>query len=55
MAGTLIGMDALAVSVFVLIDLAEAAADAHDRAAAAAAARQLQDVASVAGLDRTAA
>ena len=50
-AGTLIGMDALAVSVFVLIDLAEAAADAHDTDAAAAAARQLQDVASAAGLE----
>jgi DNA-binding CsgD family transcriptional regulator len=44
------GMDALAVSVFVLIDLAESAADAHDGNAAASAARQLEDVARVAGL-----
>jgi DNA-binding CsgD family transcriptional regulator len=43
-------MDALAVSVFVLIDLAESAADAHDSQAAASAARQLEDVARVAGL-----
>jgi DNA-binding CsgD family transcriptional regulator/tetratricopeptide (TPR) repeat protein len=44
------GMDALAVSVFVLIDLAESAADAHDGALAASAARQLEDVAGVAAL-----
>ena len=44
------GMDALAVSVFVLIDLAESAADAHDATLAASAARQLEDVASAAGL-----
>lgn len=44
------GMQALAVSVFVLIDLAESAADAHDASLAASAARQLEDVASVAGL-----
>jgi DNA-binding CsgD family transcriptional regulator len=49
-AGGLIGMDALAVSVFVLTDLAEAAADAKDEQAAAAAARQLDDVAPIAGL-----
>jgi len=50
-ASGLIGMDALAVSIFVLIDLAEAAADAHDAQAAASAARQLEDVACIAGLD----
>jgi DNA-binding NarL/FixJ family response regulator/tetratricopeptide (TPR) repeat protein len=44
------GMDALAVSVFVLIDLAESAADAHDGHAAASAAQQLEDVARIAGL-----
>ena len=44
------GMDALAVSVFVLIDLAESAADAHDGRAAASAAQQLEDVARIAGL-----
>jgi phenylacetate-CoA ligase len=49
-AAALIGMDAAAVSVFVLVDLAESAADAHDGPAAASAARQLQDVARAAGL-----
>ena len=49
-AAALIGMDATAVSVFVLIDLAESAADAHDGRAAASAARQLEDVARAAGL-----
>ena len=49
-AAGLIGMDALSVSVFVLIDLAEAAADAGDAQTAASAARQLDDVADVAGL-----
>ena len=47
-ATALRGMDALAVSVFVLIDLAESAADAHDGRAAAAAAQQLEDVARIA-------
>jgi DNA-binding CsgD family transcriptional regulator len=49
-AAALIGMDAAAVSVFVLIDLAESAADAHDGSAASSAARQLGDVARAAGL-----
>jgi len=49
-AAALIGMDATAVSVFVLIDLAESAADAHDGRAAASAARQLEDVARAADL-----
>ena len=49
-ATALRGMDAAAVSVFVLIDLAESAADAHDGRAASAAARQLEDVARIAGL-----
>src|SRR5271170_6425655 len=49
-AAALIGMDATAVSVFVLIDLAESAADAHDGRAASSAARQLEDVARAAGL-----
>jgi hypothetical protein len=49
-AATLIGMDAAAVSVFVLIDLTESAADAHDGRAASSAARQLADVARAAGL-----
>jgi DNA-binding CsgD family transcriptional regulator/tetratricopeptide (TPR) repeat protein len=49
-AAALLGMDATAVSVFVLIDLAESAADAHDGRAAASAARQLEDVARAAGL-----
>jgi hypothetical protein len=38
------------LSVFALIDLAESAADAHDGTLAASAARQLEDVARVAGL-----
>jgi DNA-binding CsgD family transcriptional regulator len=49
-AAALLGMDATAVSVFVLIDLAESAADAHDGRTAAAAAGQLEDVARAAGL-----
>jgi hypothetical protein len=49
-AAELRGMEALAVSVFVLVDMAESAADAHDGTLAAAAARQLEEVASVAGL-----
>jgi DNA-binding CsgD family transcriptional regulator/tetratricopeptide (TPR) repeat protein len=49
-AAALIGMDAAAVSIFVLIDLAESAADAHDGCAATSAARQLDDVARAAGL-----
>jgi DNA-binding CsgD family transcriptional regulator len=49
-AARLLDMDALAVSVFVLIDLAEAAADAQDEQASAAAARHLDDVARIAGL-----
>jgi len=49
-AAGLIGMDALAGCVFVLTDLAEAAVDAKDEQAAAAAARQLDDVARIAGL-----
>jgi DNA-binding CsgD family transcriptional regulator/tetratricopeptide (TPR) repeat protein len=49
-AAALIGMDAPAVSVFVLIDLAEAAGDAHDAQAAASAAGQLEDVARLASL-----
>jgi DNA-binding CsgD family transcriptional regulator len=48
-AAALLGMDATAVSVFVLIDLAESAADAHDGRTAAAAG-QLEDVARAAGL-----
>jgi DNA-binding CsgD family transcriptional regulator len=44
------GMDVLPVSVFVLIDLAESAAEAHDGNGAASAARQLEDVAGIAGL-----
>jgi ATP/maltotriose-dependent transcriptional regulator MalT len=50
-AARLLHMDALAVSVFVLIDLAEAAADAHDARAATAAAGHLDDVAGVSGVD----
>jgi DNA-binding CsgD family transcriptional regulator len=50
-AARLLGMDALAVSVFVLIDLAEAAADAHDERAVSAAAGHLDDVARIAGLE----
>ena len=49
-AARLLEMDALAVSVFVLVDLAEAAADAEDEQAAVAAARHLDDVARIAGL-----
>jgi len=49
-AAALRGMDALAVSVFVLIDLAESATEARDEHAAAAAAEQLKDVARIAGL-----
>jgi DNA-binding CsgD family transcriptional regulator len=49
-ARRLVDMDALAVSVFVLIDLAEAAADAQDEHAAAAAAERLDHVAGIAGL-----
>jgi DNA-binding CsgD family transcriptional regulator len=49
-AARLLGMEALAVSVFVLIDLAEAAADAGDEQAASAAAGHLDDVARIAGL-----
>ena len=49
-AGRLLDMDAVAVSVFVLIDLAEAAADAQDEHAAAAAAGRLDGVARIAGL-----
>jgi DNA-binding CsgD family transcriptional regulator len=49
-AGRLLDMDALAVSVFVLIDLAEAAADAEDEHAAAAAAGRLDGVARIVGL-----
>jgi DNA-binding CsgD family transcriptional regulator len=49
-AVSLRSVGALAVSVFALIDLAESAADAHDRHAAVSAARQLEDVARVAGL-----
>jgi DNA-binding CsgD family transcriptional regulator len=50
-AAGLLDRDALAVSVFVLVDLAEAAADAHDRQAAAAAAGHLDDVAGISGVD----
>jgi DNA-binding NarL/FixJ family response regulator len=46
----LLDMDALAVSVFVLIDQAESAVDAQDGQAAAAAARHLADVARIADL-----
>ena len=49
-AARLLDRDALAVSVFVLIDLAEAAADAQDEQASTAAARQLDDVARIADL-----
>ena len=49
-AARLLEMDALAVSVFVLVDQAEAAADAEDEQAAVAAARHLDDVARIAGL-----
>jgi DNA-binding CsgD family transcriptional regulator len=49
-AAALLDMEALAVSVFVLIDQAESAADAQDGQAAAAAARHLDDVARIADL-----
>jgi len=49
-ADRLVKMDARALSVFVLTDLAESAADARDAQAAAAAARQLDDVARIADL-----
>jgi DNA-binding CsgD family transcriptional regulator len=49
-ADRLVKMEALALSVFVLTDLAESAAEARDGQAAAAAARQLDDVARVADL-----
>ena len=49
-AARLIEMDALAVNVFVLIDLAEAAAEARDERAAGAATRHLDDVTRVSGL-----
>jgi DNA-binding CsgD family transcriptional regulator len=49
-AAALIAMDALAVSIYVLIDMAESAADSHDGHTAASAARQLDDVARVTGL-----
>ena len=49
-AARLLDRDALAVSVFVLIDLAEAAADAQDEQASTAAARHLDDVARIADL-----
>jgi DNA-binding CsgD family transcriptional regulator len=49
-ATAMIGMDALAVTIYVLIDMAESAADAHDPHTAASAARQLDDVARGTGL-----
>jgi DNA-binding CsgD family transcriptional regulator len=50
-AARLLDMDALVVGAFVLVDLAEAAADAHDGQAAAAAACHLDDVAGISGVD----
>jgi DNA-binding CsgD family transcriptional regulator len=50
-AAALLDMDALAVGVFVLVDLAEAAADAYDGKAAAAAACHLDEVAGISGAD----